>query len=157
MVCGENPQPEIDLPHETKQLDINKNMPTTKTEKCLTCNGKGVIPIYWPPTFIKGDPCPACKGAKTIEVTIKETGKLKFSKATRDIPDTPGLWFYHATGCATTVVRKEDGQLYFRHPFQSDQEMALSTFVAKAGYGDDNKFSKLTTDAEDDDFDLSTP
>lgn len=133
----------------------------TKTEKCLTCNGKGIIPVHWPPTLIKGDRCPACKGVKTIEVPIKETHKLEFSDRTRDIPDSPGIWFYHATGVTTMVIRKENGNLYFRNPFRATEEIEVAEFASDKDNSsieiDNDKFTKLTRAKSDDDFDLSTP
>lgn len=48
---------------------------------------------------------------------------------TKLVPDTPGIWFYHATHLPVTVVRKEDGELYFQGGMKGEEEMKVTDFA----------------------------
>lgn len=44
------------------------------------------------------------------------------------LPDKPGTWFYQATRMPTTVIRKEDGELYFKGGCEGQEEMKVADF-----------------------------
>lgn len=48
---------------------------------------------------------------------------------TLPVPDAPGIWFYHATRLPTEVIRKEDGELYFKGSGETPEEMKVSDFA----------------------------
>lgn len=64
---------------------------------------------------------------------------------TKSVPDSPGMWFYHATGMPNTVIRKDDGELYFQD--KDGNTMAVSEFARIKENNEDFrkfKFTKLT-------------
>lgn len=65
---------------------------------------------------------------------------------TKPVPDVPGIWFYHATGLPVTVIRKEDGELYFQGGKNFAEEMKVSAFAVLKAHNEHlakYKFSKL--------------
>lgn len=47
---------------------------------------------------------------------------------TLPIPDKPGVWFYQATQMPVTVIRKDDGELYFQGGREGEEEMGVEAF-----------------------------
>lgn len=48
---------------------------------------------------------------------------------TKAVPDSAGIWFYHATGLPVTVIKKDDGELYFQGGKNFEEEMKVSAFA----------------------------
>lgn len=44
------------------------------------------------------------------------------------LPDKPGTWLYQATQMPVTVIRKDDGELYFQGGSEGQEEMKVSAF-----------------------------
>jgi hypothetical protein len=95
--------------------------------KCSKCNGKGFYVIGESNAEIG---CKECGGSGQVKEANRQDGTTPFNdENSKPVPDSVGVWFYHATRLPVHVIRGQDGQLYFQGGTEGEEQMLVSEFA----------------------------